>query len=249
MFTPHFAKNKREGKGTLESLGICFYRGHVQNVKVFLSSSISVPSLCCLLTFFSQLKAQTFNLQYMNRMYSNLHWGFVSCNGRLHSHSAGNEILSRKIRRFFKCLFSDGWFSWFFCVIARKKLEQVENGGCDREGSSMGSRSSSSGTPSFSASSNLNSAVIMLTNHNAGNHILSRSCRLPCSHRSSSYLSFLLLVSLVCLSSTSWSILVLYSWCQWLPSAVWGWLLFAVWCDCHLNAFSETLVPFFLSMF
>ncbi|KAA0725077.1 Coiled-coil domain-containing protein 186 [Triplophysa tibetana] len=29
---------------------------------------------------------------------------------------------------------------------ARKKLEQVENGGCDREGSSMGSRSSSSGT-------------------------------------------------------------------------------------------------------
>lgn len=30
--------------------------------------------------------------------------------------------------------------------VARKKLEQVENGGCDREGSSMGSRSSSSGT-------------------------------------------------------------------------------------------------------
>uniref|UniRef100_A0A673MW08 Coiled-coil domain-containing protein 186-like n=1 Tax=Sinocyclocheilus rhinocerous TaxID=307959 RepID=A0A673MW08_9TELE len=29
---------------------------------------------------------------------------------------------------------------------ARKKLEQVENGGCDREGSSMGSRSSSSGS-------------------------------------------------------------------------------------------------------
>lgn len=31
-------------------------------------------------------------------------------------------------------------------IQARKKLEQVENGGCDREGSSMGSRSSSSGS-------------------------------------------------------------------------------------------------------
>lgn len=32
----------------------------------------------------------------------------------------------------------------------RKKLEQVENGGCDRDASSMGSRSSSSGTtPGF----------------------------------------------------------------------------------------------------
>ncbi|XP_056285593.1 coiled-coil domain-containing protein 186 isoform X5 [Pseudoliparis swirei] len=30
---------------------------------------------------------------------------------------------------------------------ARKRLEQVENGGCDRDASSMGSRSSSSGTP------------------------------------------------------------------------------------------------------
>ncbi len=30
--------------------------------------------------------------------------------------------------------------------VARKKLEQLENGRCDREGSSMGSRSSSSGT-------------------------------------------------------------------------------------------------------
>lgn len=32
----------------------------------------------------------------------------------------------------------------------RKRLEQVENGGCDRDASSMGSRSSSSGTtPGF----------------------------------------------------------------------------------------------------
>lgn len=42
-------------------------------------------------------------------------------------------------------------------VIARKKLEQVENGGCDREGSSMGSRSSSSGTPS--PSNKLNNSI------------------------------------------------------------------------------------------
>uniref|UniRef100_A0A667ZJF1 Coiled-coil domain containing 186 n=1 Tax=Myripristis murdjan TaxID=586833 RepID=A0A667ZJF1_9TELE len=34
---------------------------------------------------------------------------------------------------------------------ARKKLEQVENGGCDRDASSMGSRSSSSGTSSVPA--------------------------------------------------------------------------------------------------
>lgn len=38
----------------------------------------------------------------------------------------------------------------FFFSIVRKKLEQVENGGCDRDASSMGSRSSSSGTtPGF----------------------------------------------------------------------------------------------------
>ncbi|XP_062859115.1 coiled-coil domain-containing protein 186 [Trichomycterus rosablanca] len=36
---------------------------------------------------------------------------------------------------------------------ARKKLEQVENGGCDREGSSMGSRSSSSGSLNVRGSS------------------------------------------------------------------------------------------------
>ena len=40
--------------------------------------------------------------------------------------------------------------SWHFFPFstsaARKKLEQVENGGCDRDASSMGSRSSSSGT-------------------------------------------------------------------------------------------------------
>lgn len=38
----------------------------------------------------------------------------------------------------------------FVSSTARKKLEQVENGGCDRDASSMGSRSSSSGTtPEF----------------------------------------------------------------------------------------------------
>lgn len=57
----------------------------------------------------------------------------------------------------FRCLFS---VVVYFSVIARKKLEQVENGGCDREGSSMGSRSSSSGT--LSTSNNLNNTVIML---------------------------------------------------------------------------------------
>lgn len=51
-------------KGTLESLGICSYRGHVGNVKVFLNSSISAPALLCLLTFL-QLKVTTFH-QYCN---------------------------------------------------------------------------------------------------------------------------------------------------------------------------------------
>lgn len=68
-----------------------------------------------------------------------------------------------------KCLSSSEKWELFRClsfvvvlcsVIARKKLDQVENGGCDREGSSMGSRSSSSGTPS--TSNNLNNIVLML---------------------------------------------------------------------------------------
>lgn len=43
---------REKKKGTLESLGICSYRGHVGDVKVFLNSSISASALCCLLTFF-----------------------------------------------------------------------------------------------------------------------------------------------------------------------------------------------------
>ncbi|XP_056285588.1 coiled-coil domain-containing protein 186 isoform X1 [Pseudoliparis swirei] len=42
---------------------------------------------------------------------------------------------------------------------ARKRLEQVENGGCDRDASSMGSRSSSSGTPPGFGSLNVRHVV------------------------------------------------------------------------------------------
>lgn len=88
----------------------------------------------------------------------------MSCDGRLYSCSPGNEILCSKMS--FSSVENEEIFRWlysvvvYFSVIARKKLEQVENGGCDREGSSMGSRSSSSGT--LSTSNNLNNTVLML---------------------------------------------------------------------------------------